>query len=114
VLGIGLADLTTRRLLEKIDREATNANVLTSTFLERAKVPMVMPSDREAIEAAARANWGVPEEETRFVRIPNTLHLEDAYLSENLLEEARQSGELEVVAGPEELRFDPDGYLEGF
>jgi hypothetical protein len=91
-----------------------NANVLTSTFLERAKVPMVMPGDREAIEAAVRANWGVAEEETRFVRIPNTLHLEYAYLSENLVDEAREAGELEVVGEPEELRFDDDGYLEEF
>jgi Lactate racemase N-terminal domain len=113
-LGIGLADLTTRRLFEKIDLDAMNANVLTSTFLERAKVPMVMPGDREAIEAAVRANWGVPEEETRFVRIPNTLHLEYAYLSENLVDEAREAGELEVVGEPEELRFDDDGYLEEF
>ncbi len=113
-LGIGLADLTTRRLFEKIDMEAMNANVLTSTFLERAKVPMVMPSDREAIEAAVRANWGVLEEETRFVRIPNTLHLEHAYLSENLLEEARAAGDLEVIGGPDDLRFGPDGYLEEF
>lgn len=113
-LGVGLADLTTRRLFEKIDMDAMNANVLTSTFLERAKVPMVMPSDREALEAAARANWGVAEEETRFVRIPNTLHLEHAYLSENLLEEAREAGELEVLSGPAEIGFDPDGYLEEF
>ena len=113
-LGIGLADLTTKRLFEKIDMEAMNANVLTSTFLERAKVPMVMPNDREAIKAAVRANWGVPEEDTRFVRIPNTLHLEHAYLSENLLDEAREAGDLEVLGEPEELRFGPDGYLGRF
>src|SRR5918995_1792226 len=85
-LGIGLADFTTRRLFEKIDYEAMNQNVLTSTFVERAKIPMVMENDREALEAAVRCNWGVEPEDTRFIRIPNTLHLRYAYLSENLIE----------------------------
>ncbi len=48
------------------------------------------------------------------MRIPKTLHLEYAYLTENLVDEAREAGELEVVGEPEELRFDGDGYLEEF
>ncbi|MGI8860590.1 MAG: lactate racemase domain-containing protein, partial [Rubrobacteraceae bacterium] len=58
-LGVGLADRTTRRLFEQVDMWAMNQNVLTSTFLERAKVPMVVEDDREALEAAIRCNWGV-------------------------------------------------------
>jgi hypothetical protein len=80
-LGVGLADLTTERLVGQIDRNAMNANVVTSTFLERAKVPMVLSTDEEALQTAVRCNWGVPPEETRFVRIPNTLHLEHLYVS---------------------------------
>ena len=113
-LGIGLADLTTRRLFEKLDLRAMNANVLTSTFLERAKIPMVMENDREALSAAVRCNWGVPPGETRLVRIPNTLHLEHLYVSENLVDEMLQNGEAEIVSDPEELRFDDHGNLEGF
>ena len=111
-LGVGLADLTTRRLAEQIDRKAMNANVVTSTFIERAKVPMVLENDREALETAVRCNWGVPPEETRFVRIPNTLHLEYLYVSENLVDEVLQNAE--VVGDPEEPRFDADGFFEGF
>jgi hypothetical protein len=113
-LGVGLADLTTERLVGQIDRNAMNANVVTSTFVERAKVPMVLPTDREALQTAVRCNWGVPPEETRFVRIPNTLHLEHLYVSENLLKEALANSEAEVVSGPEDLRFAADGSLEGF
>jgi hypothetical protein len=113
-LGIGLADLTTRRLFEKIDYEAMNQNVLTSTFLERAKIPMVMESDREALEAAIRCNWGVAPEDTRLVRIPNTLHLRYAYLSENLVDEALASGNVEPVEDAAELEFDGDGHLASF
>ena len=113
-LGIGLADLTTERLADQVARKPMNENVLTSTFIDRAKIPMVMASDEEALQAAVRCNWGVPPEETRFVRIPNTLHLEHLYVSENLVDEALESGELEVIGDPEELRFDGDGYFEGF
>jgi Lactate racemase N-terminal domain len=113
-LGVGLADLTTQRLAGRIAHEAMNANVVTSTFVERAKVPMVLANDEEAIETAVRCNWGVPPGETRFVRIPNTLHLEHLYVSENLVEEVLTNAEAEVVGDPVDLRFDPEGHLETF
>ncbi|MYF90646.1 MAG: DUF2088 domain-containing protein, partial [Gemmatimonadetes bacterium] len=50
--GVGLADIITRRLYERIDFEATYANVFTTTFLNRAYIPVIMATDREAIEAA--------------------------------------------------------------
>jgi hypothetical protein len=113
-LGIGLADLTTRRVADRVERKAMNANVITSTFIERAKVPMVLASDEEAIETAVRCNWGVPPEDTRFVRIPNTLHLEYLYVSESMVEEVLANADTEVTGDPEDLRFDPEGNLEGF
>jgi hypothetical protein len=113
-LGVGLADFTTRRLFEKVDYEAMNQNVLTSTFVERAKIPMVMENDREALEAAVRCNWGVEPEDTRFIRIPNTLHLRYAYLSENLLDEVLANGNVEVVEEAAELDFDENGNLASF
>src|SRR5215212_6184746 len=113
-LGVGLADFTTRRLFEKVDYEAMNQNVLTSTFPERAKIPMVMNNDREALSAAIRCNWGVEPENTRFLRIPNTLHLRYAYLSENLLDEALANGNVEVVEDAAGLEFDESDNLTHF
>ncbi len=113
-LGVGLADLTTERLVGQIDRNAMNANVVTSTFLERAKVPMVLSTDEEALQTAIRCNWGVPAKETRFVRIANTLHLEHLYVSENLVEEALANSDAEVVSGPDELLFDAEGSIGRF
>src|ERR671910_1343569 len=113
-LGIGLADFTTRRLFEKIDYKAMNQNVLTSTFVERAKIPMIMENDRDALEAAVRCNWGVEPEDTRFIRIPNTLHLRYAYLSENLLDEALANGTVEVVEEGAGMAFDESEDLVPF
>lgn len=112
--GIGLADITTERLFRKIDYGAMNQNVLTSTFIERAKVPMVMKNDREAIEAAIRCNWGVAPDDTRFVRIPNTLHLREVVISENLVSEATGNGNVEVIGEPGDIRFDEEGNFAAF
>ncbi len=107
--GVGLADFTTSRLFESIDYRAMNQNILTSTFVERAKVPMILDNDRETLEAAIRCNWGVASEDTRFVRISNTLELRHVYLSENLVEEALANGNVEVVEEAGEMQFDGDG-----
>lgn len=113
-LGVGLADFTTRRLVQKVDARVTNENVLTSTFIERAKLPMALPTDRAAVEAALRCNWGVPPEEARFARIPNTLELEFVYVSESLLEEVSGMQGVEVLGEPEELSFDTEDNLPSF
>ena len=110
-LGIGLADLTTKRLFEKIDMKAMNENVITSTFLDRAKIPIVLENDREALTAALRATWGVEDEETRFVRIPNTLHIGEMIVSEVLYHELKDQSNIEVIEEPTEMTFDKDGYF---
>ena len=112
--GVGLANFTTSRLFESIDYRAMNQNILTSTFVERAKVPMILNNDREALEAAMRCNWGVAPEDTRFVRIPNTLELREVFLSENLVEEALEGGNVEVVEEGGEMQFGEDDYFVGF
>ena len=106
-LGIGLADFTTRRLLDKIDFKLMAKNVFTSGFLERGKVPLVCETDAEAIDAALahvfRAN---PQSRAnaRIVRIQNTLALEQVWVTPNLLEELRANESLISVEGPEALR----------
>jgi len=52
--GVGLADFITRRLFERIDFQAIKENVLTSTFYQRAKVPLVLEDEREILEVCLR------------------------------------------------------------
>lgn len=110
-LGIGLADLTTKRLFNKLDLKKMNENVVTSTFLDRAKIPIVLDNDREAIAAALRANWGAEDEEARIARIPNTLHIGDMYVSQKVYEELKDHENIEIIEELMELSFDSDGYL---
>ncbi len=84
---------------------------MTSTFLSRAAIPIVMENDEEAIAAALRANWGVQPERARMIRIPSTLHLEYLYVSEALLPEVQSLPHVEVIGEAEEMKFDKAGYF---
>lgn len=110
-LGIGLADLTTRRLFDKIDFQKMNENVITSSFLHRAMIPIVLDNERHGLEVALRSNWGVPSQQTRIVRIPNTLNLENIYVSESILPELEHRDDIDVVGELAQVHFDNDGRL---
>jgi hypothetical protein len=105
--GVGLADITTRRLVDSIDYKATYTNVLTTRLWSAGRLPVIMETDREAIQAALGE---VPSDQVRFVRIKNTLHLEELEISEALLPEAERFG-LTIVAEPRPLEFDETGRL---
>ena len=47
--GIGLAEVTTRRLFNKMKLEMTYPTGVTNTFLHLMKIPMIMDNDREAM-----------------------------------------------------------------
>lgn len=113
-LGIGLADLTTRRLLDQIDFQKMNENIITSSFLHRAMIPIVLDTDREAMAAAFRGTWGVEPEAARVVRIANTLHLEYAYVSESILRDLEDRPDIEVLGHLQEMEFDATGNLLPF
>lgn len=79
--GIGLADFTTRALVNKIDYDATYTNAITSTFTERVKIPIIAKDEDEAFELAIKA-CGIQEvNDIRAIRIKNTLELEEIWVS---------------------------------
>ncbi len=114
-VGIGLADITTKRLVSKIDFEATFMNCLTGTWPELGKIPPFLPNDRDAILMALRCCGPIDPLKAKIVRIKNTLDLEEMWISESLLETIKQEKELteriEILSEPEEMRFDVLGNL---
>lgn len=108
--GIGLADVTTAVAEKQIDRRKGYVNSLTSTTMTTVKVPMVLPNDRLALQAALKtchADWP----KVRVVRIHNTLHLENIWVSEGLLEEVKIHPHMEVTGLAQEWSFDNLGNL---
>lgn len=123
-MGIGMADTTTRRVFEKMDRDATYPNCLTGGVTVSAKLPMFFDNDRLAIQAAVKTLGGVagsqrsqgPESgmagsRCRMVRIRDTLHLGEIWISEALVPEARACPDIQIVSGLASLEFDQDGNL---
>jgi hypothetical protein len=110
-IGIGLADFTTRRLIEAMDRRATSINALTALSLHLAKTPMYFDTDREAIEEALLSAC-LPETGTaRVVRIADTLSLEKVEVSEAYTGEFSQKPQIEPLAASHEMVFDQCGNL---
>jgi hypothetical protein len=112
--GIGNADFTTRRLVDKIDMKATLINCITACAPGGAKVPATYDTDREAIETALSCVGLTSPDKARVVRITNTLMLGELDVSEALLPEARRRGDLTEVGDLGPLSFDAAGRLAPF
>lgn len=113
-IGLGLADVTTERLLAKYDREAVYTNCLTAHVPTGAKLPIIMPDDRTAIQAAI--TFASPDEPNalRLLRIPNTLHLSLLYASEAMLPELTRRAGVDILSSPRPMEFDAAGHLLPF
>lgn len=96
-IGMGLADVVTSRLAGKVNYRATYENVVTSSFLERGKLPVVAETDEEAIQIALRGAAVYDWEQARIVRIRNTLHPHRLMVSSALLKELSEQPDVTVV-----------------
>ncbi len=110
-IGIGMADFTTQRLVDKIDVQATYMNCLTACGPESARIPMHFDTDREVVQAALGTLGWVEPESARVVHIADTLHLEQMWISEALEAEARNHDGVSLLTGLSQMRFDAAGNL---
>ncbi len=109
--GIGTADFTTIRAAAKVRLGAMYPNALTSTVVGPVSVPMILPSDRAAI-AAALLTCNAVGRDPRVVRIADTLHVEDFWISPALLDEALGTGAA-VIEPARPIPFDRHGNIVG-
>ena len=110
-MGIGMSDITTKRLFEKMNLDTTYPNCLTGGVTVSAKIPMMFDSQKLAIQAAIKTLNGADLEHLRIVRIKDTLHTEHIEISEALMQEARENPDVEIVSELAPLAFDEDGNL---
>ena len=110
-IGIGRADFTTRRLVDKIDFQSTAINCLTACAPEAGKIPLTYPDDRSAIEAALMTLRPGKIEAFRIVQIKNTLALMTMFVSNACLPELIGNPEISVDQDDLELEFGDDGNL---
>ncbi len=110
-VGLGMADATTRRAADKANSDLTIPNSLTSLLLNVAKTPATFRSDKLAIQAAAKTCSESDRDNLRIVRIQDTLHLGEIWISEALLEEAKAMPDIEILSEPAPFAFDENGNL---
>ena len=112
VVGIGFADLTTERLVSRIDPQASRINAMTACFLERARVPITLPTDRDVFQAALDTCWRLDPIEARLVVIPNTLELNTLWVSPALEAEVASHPRLTRETDYRPIPFSPEGTLD--
>lgn len=107
-LGMGLANFITKKFYDQIDFEITYENVITSTFIERGKMPIVAKTDLKAMEYALRTCGPIDIKNAKIIRIKNTLKLDEMYVSEVVLNQVKDREEIEIIEAYEE-NFDNMG-----
>ncbi|MBQ7592932.1 MAG: DUF2088 domain-containing protein [Synergistaceae bacterium] len=112
-LGVGLANVITKKFFDKIDPEKMYPNCITSTVLASARIPCVVANDKEAIQMCIRTCTGIDKDNVRVIRIPNSLHIGNIMLSEAYYDDVKAGRwpGLSVLSEPEELIFDADGEM---
>ena len=114
VIGVGQADLCTKRLFEAAELETTYVNSLIATVTSVARLPMILPTDHDAIKAAILTCNIMDFSRVRLVRIRDTLHLGEMLVSEALVDEVSAKKNVVSVEGPLEMKFESGTALPVF
>lgn len=112
--GIGLADVTTRRLVDSLDLDKTYANAVAAISPEKAAIPIHFDTDRKALAVSLRTAGLDTADTARIVRIKNTKRLGFLQVSKALAEDIDQNPSLERVTPWEKVQFDVSGNLLPF
>ena len=105
--GYGLADIVSRKLIEKIDFVATHTNHRTSGEggVRRGKIPIVLEDAKSCVRTAIGACGKGHPEEVRLLRLRNTEQVTVAEISTALLDEAKNRHDIEILRGPHPIDF---------
>ena len=113
-VGIGMADIVTDRLVNRVDWNPTRINSLTASTPSAIRVPIHFPTDRECLEAIAPTVGKFEMRDLAIGWIRNTMELSLLAMSENLRPRIERNPALEIVSPARELEFDASGNLRAF
>ncbi|MDQ0247548.1 hypothetical protein J2S09_005197 [Bacillus fengqiuensis] len=105
--GIGMADMTTKSVMNEIAWEKGYANALTSTVTSVVKLPMILETPELAVKAAIKTCNAFDLKNTKIVRIKNTLELGEIWISESLVEKVKEREEIDILSDPAEMILTP-------
>jgi len=109
-VGLGMADVVTDRLVNRINWEPTWINSLTANTPAAIRTPIHFPTDRECIERVAPTVGRLDLAEVTYGWIRNTMELGRLAVSENMRAQVEKNPILEIEAEIE-CEFDGQGNL---
>ncbi|ACN15134.1 conserved hypothetical protein [Desulforapulum autotrophicum HRM2] len=109
--GLGMVHVTTPRLVEMIDMQATAINAITASCPEDCRIPMTLATEKEAVVAALMTIGPYTPEDVRIVHIQNTLHLDHMRVSEGCLVGLVNNPDITITSESSPLAFDASGNL---
>jgi hypothetical protein len=112
-VGLGMADVITDRLLNRIDWIPTRINSLTASTPAAIRTPIHFPTDRECLERVVPTVGKFDFREVTIGWVKNSAKLYLLGLTENLLPQIERNPLLEVLGPAADFPFDQDGNLEG-
>jgi len=110
-VGLGMADVISDRLLHKIDWKPTRINSLTASTPAAIRTPVHFAADRDCIEVMMPTVGKLDMADVTFCRIRNTMEVNRALVSENLLPQIKANPICEILDGPLPFEFDTAGDL---
>jgi len=112
--GIGLADFTTSRLVNKIDIYKTFINAITAISPEKAAIPIHFDTDRKCLESCIKTTGVTAPKSLRVVRIKNTASLEYLQISRSFEKDMEANTTLKQLTPWKPIRFDQSDDLFEF
>jgi len=109
--GLGFVDVATPRLIQAIDLDTTAVNAVTACMPEDARLPLTLPTERDAVAAALATVRPHGLEDVRIVHIANTSEVGRLLVSEGCLTALEGRERLEIGATRLWLEFDAQGNI---
>jgi len=110
-VGLGMADVVSDRLLERIDWNPTRINSLTASTPAAIRTPVHFATDRECLERIAPTVGKHDLSEVTYGWLRNSLELGTIAMSENLRGEIAKNPALEILGDARPMEFDAQGNL---
>ncbi len=110
--GIGLADFTTTRLVDKMDKHKTWTNVITGISPEKGAIPIHFDTDKEILDACFQTIGDTPPANARIIHIQNTQNVHRISVSHAYAAEIEKNTSLKILADWKELELDSTGNIK--
>ena len=96
-IALNAADFITKSMFQQINLKATYKNSLACCNPVSGQIPIIADTEEDAINMAISSCRGIDFTAPRIVRIKDTLSLSDFFISESLLEEAKQNPNISIL-----------------